>query len=201
MFHQEASVETIKLTVKETDYKVQGNGNISEKFKISKGLKQGDPLSTTLFNIVLDKTIKDTKLPTNRTLYNQVYADDIVILTRNKGNVIEAIMKLVRATKDQGVEINEFKTKYVVLNEQQKRQDANLAVSAENGKHYNFERVNVTLNYLSVTLTDSNKEEIEILERITNGTKCVGDFGALDTKSQKRIKKDETKVSIKRQDQ
>ena len=60
------------------------NGNISEK-----DLKQADPLSTTLFNIVLDKAIKDTRVPTNRTLHNQLsqimgYTDDIVILTRNK---------------------------------------------------------------------------------------------------------------------
>ena len=40
----------------------------SEKFKVFKGLKQ----SKTLFNIVLDKAIKDTRLSTNRTLYNQL---------------------------------------------------------------------------------------------------------------------------------
>ena len=49
------------------------------------------------------------------------YADDIVILTRNKGNLIEAIGKQVR-----DLEINESKTKYMVLNEQQKGRDANL---------------------------------------------------------------------------
>ena len=80
-------------------------------------------MSTSLLNIVQDKSIKDTRLPTNRTLYNRlsqimIYADDIVILTRNKGNLIEAIGKLIKAAEDQGLEINECKTKYMVLNEQ-----------------------------------------------------------------------------------
>ena len=56
----------------------------------------------------------------------------------------------------------------MVLNEQQKGRDANLVVRAENGKHYNFERVG-SFNYLAVTLTDSGKEDREILERITKG--------------------------------
>ena len=162
-------IKLVKMTLKETNYKVQVNGNTSKKFKVSKSPKQGDPLSKELFHIVLDKAIKDTRLPTSRTLYNQLsqimtYADDIVILTRNKGNLIEAIRKLIRAAKDQGLEINECKTKYMVmvLNEQQKGQDANLVVSAENGKHYYFERVG-NFNYLGATLKDSGKEKIEIL--------------------------------------
>ena len=44
-------------------------------------------------------------------------ADDIVILTRNEGNLIEAIRKLVRAGKDQGLEINECKMKFMIVNE------------------------------------------------------------------------------------
>ena len=150
------------MTLKETCYMVQVNWNITEKFKVSKGLKQGDPLSRTLFNIVPHKAIKDTGLSTNRTLYNQlsqIMAYDIAILTRSKGNLIEAIRKLVRAAKDQDLEINECKTKYMVLKKQQKGQDANLVVRAENDKHYNFERVG-NFSYLGVTLTDSGKEEI-----------------------------------------
>ena len=82
-------IKLVKLTLKETYCNVQVNGNISEKFKVSKSLKHGDPMLTTLFNIVLGKAINDTGLPTNRTLYNQLsqimaYADDIVILTINK---------------------------------------------------------------------------------------------------------------------
>ena len=58
----------------------------------------------------------------NRTLYNQLsqimaYTDDIVILTINKENLIEAIRKLVRAGKDQGLEINECKMKFMIVNE------------------------------------------------------------------------------------
>ena len=86
--------------------------------------------------------------------------------------MIEKIGKLLRVAKDKGPEINECKTKYVVLNVQQKGRDANLVVSAVNGKHHNFERVG-KFNYLGVTLTDNGREEIKILERLTKGTKYM----------------------------
>ena len=58
-------------------------------------------------------------------------------------------------------------------------------VSAENGKHYNFERMG-NFNYLGVTMTDSGKEEIEILERITKGTKGEGKYSRRYTVERKK---------------
>lgn len=59
------------------------NGNMWKIFILNRGLKPGDPLSTTLFNIVLDRVIKNTDIiPTTR----MVYADDMVILAGNKEN-------------------------------------------------------------------------------------------------------------------
>ena len=79
--------------------------------------------------------------------------------------MIEPITKPVRAAKHQDLDINECKTKYMVLNEQQKGRDANSVVNAENGKHYNFERVG-NFNYSCVTLPDSGEEEIAIIETV-----------------------------------
>ena len=75
----------MKITLKETDYKVQVNDNISDKLKVSKGLKQRDPLPTTLFNIVPDEAVKELDANKQNSIQSAVeYVDDVVILTRNK---------------------------------------------------------------------------------------------------------------------
>ena len=104
-------------------------------------------------------------------------------------------------------EINECKTKSVVLNEQQEGRGANLVVDAENGKRYHFERV-ANFNQLGVTLTESGKEETERRKEERNreknkeeterysgkknkGREMLGGFGA-DTKSQEHNKTSST---------
>jgi hypothetical protein len=50
-------------------------------------LRQGDALSTILFNIVLEKVIRSIEINPNGTIFNRTrqylaYADDVVILGR-----------------------------------------------------------------------------------------------------------------------
>lgn len=67
------------------------------------GLKQGDALSPTLFNVALVKTIRDTNEGQNMEISNDqvllVYADDIVIMGEIKGEVINSTSKLINASK------------------------------------------------------------------------------------------------------
>jgi hypothetical protein len=85
----EKLIRLVRMTLKETEYKVLANGQLSGKFKVKRGLRQGDPLSTVLFNITLDSAVKASEIRGNGLIYNQLvqvmaYADDIVILTRTK---------------------------------------------------------------------------------------------------------------------
>jgi hypothetical protein len=41
------------------------------------------------------------------------YADDIVILTRTKNNLVQALGKLEKAAREKGLRINEGKTKFM----------------------------------------------------------------------------------------
>ena len=61
---------------------------VSEEFNIKQGLKQGDSLSGTLFNLALEAVMR--KIPTNpggtifnRTSQNLAFADDICMLGTN----------------------------------------------------------------------------------------------------------------------
>jgi len=85
MLKYEISSKLIKLivrTLQDTKANIKVNQNYTEKFEISTGVKQDDPLSTTLFNIVIDNILKQLELRGNiSTCLKQcsAYGDDIVI--------------------------------------------------------------------------------------------------------------------------
>lgn len=87
-----------------TDYrgKVTIQNKISEDFGIDTGLKQGDVLSTLLFNIALQKVIGD--LDRGNIIYKSTqicaYADDIVLISRSKLQLEELFLELETCAKD-----------------------------------------------------------------------------------------------------
>jgi Reverse transcriptase (RNA-dependent DNA polymerase) len=61
---------------------VKIQNDCSEYFETRQGLRQGDALSTLLFNVVLEIIVRRAKLQTNGTIFNRqtqilAYADDI----------------------------------------------------------------------------------------------------------------------------
>jgi hypothetical protein len=55
---QSKLIKIIARTLKDTKAGVKVNQNYKEKFEITTGVKQGDPLSTTLFSMVIDDILK-----------------------------------------------------------------------------------------------------------------------------------------------
>ena len=77
--------ELKKMTLKDSNGKVKIQGQSTEAFGIEIGLRQGDVLSTTLFNIVLEKLIRNIETSSNRTIFNGTRqyiacADDVFIM-------------------------------------------------------------------------------------------------------------------------
>lgn len=63
----------------------------TESFVVSKGLKQGDAISATLLNLALEYILCDIdKTESKRTMGRQIiaYADDIVIITKQRKEII-----------------------------------------------------------------------------------------------------------------
>lgn len=77
-------VNLVKSFISNTTCKVRFLGRESGNFEVKSGLRQGDALSLILFNIALEKVVRDMHetramdLTGSGTLF--VYADDIVIL-------------------------------------------------------------------------------------------------------------------------
>ena len=52
-------IRLIKLTLENTTAKVKVNNAYTEEFRVERGIKQGDPLSPTLFSLVIDTVLKN----------------------------------------------------------------------------------------------------------------------------------------------
>jgi len=55
----------------DSNRKVKIQGQLTETFGIEKGLRQGDALSTTMFNTVLEKVIGNTETNPHGTIFNR----------------------------------------------------------------------------------------------------------------------------------
>ena len=82
-------INLIKLTLENTTAKVKGKSTYTTDFRVDIGVKQGDPLSPTLFNLVIDTVLTQLHLRGNvstRLKLLMAYADDILILARTKNH-------------------------------------------------------------------------------------------------------------------
>jgi len=112
------------MSLNETYSRVQVGKNVSDKFPIRNGLKQGDALTPMLFNFALEYTIRRVQvnrddLKLNGTHQLLAYADDVYILGGSIHTLKENAAALVTATKEIGLEVSADKTKYMAMSREQ----------------------------------------------------------------------------------
>ena len=86
--------------------RVKINQTYTGKFEISTGVKQGDPLSATLFSIVIDVIIEQLELRGNistRLKKCLAYAEDILIIARTQQTLIDTFEKLKDISSQYGL--------------------------------------------------------------------------------------------------
>ena len=98
--------------------------DVSDRFPIRNGLKQGDALSPLLFNFALEYAIRRVQvnqegLKLNGTHQLMAYADDVHILGGSIHTLKENVEALVAATRETELEVSAVKTKYLVMSRDQ----------------------------------------------------------------------------------
>ena len=117
-------VNLIKMCVTKTYSRVRISKNLSDRFLIRNGLKQGDALSPFLFNFALEYAVRRVRVSQdgfklNGTHQLLVYADDVNILEGSVHTVKENAEALIVASKETGLEVNACKTKNMVMSRDQ----------------------------------------------------------------------------------
>ena len=117
-------VRLVKMCSTETYSRVRVGKNLSDRFPIRNGLKQGDALSPLLFNFALEYAIRKVQvnqdgLKLNGTHQLLAYANDVNILGGSVHTVKKNAEALVAATKEIGLEVNAHKTKYMIMSQDQ----------------------------------------------------------------------------------
>ena len=86
---------------------------VSRPFKISRGTKQGDPISPALFNAALDSLMRTLEFQGcgDGRLVNLRFADDLVLISKSKDEVHIMMKDLVRESRLPGLSLHTGKTK------------------------------------------------------------------------------------------
>jgi len=160
------------MSLTEIYSRVRVGRNVSDRFPIRNGLKQGDVLSPMLFNFALEYAIRRVQvnkdgLKLNGTHQLLAYADDVNILGGSIHTLKENAKALVAATREIGLEVSADKTKYMVM-----FRDQNAGrIQSVRFDNSTFERTE-EFKYLGTTLTNKNSIAEEIKSRLRSRSAC-----------------------------
>lgn len=156
----------IQMTLKTTRLTIKTQKGETEEFEVNKGVRQGDSLSTTLFNLVLEYVTRKINRGNIRTGGGQLiaYADDIVIVAKTRSILKKMLEEIITVGEEFGLAINENKTKLMKVGK--KLEQKNIKI----GK-YSFEIV-TNFKYLGVILTNKGERKLELKEKIVAANKA-----------------------------
>jgi hypothetical protein len=145
---------------------------LSDSFSIQNGLKQGDALSSLLYNVASEYVIRKVQenqvgLKLNGTHQLLVYADDVSLLGDNIDTIKKNTQTSFDAIKEVGIEVNTEKSKYMLLS---RHQNVGQNLELKIGNRY-FENV-AHFRYLGRTITNENLIQEEINRRLNSGNAC-----------------------------
>ncbi|VVC39091.1 Reverse transcriptase domain [Cinara cedri] len=114
-------INCIMISIMETKVKVKVGDLISDPVLVKSGLRQGDALSPILFNLVLERVIREININNqgfklqDSSIELLAYADDIVLLGESQDSLKNIFLKLEKAAAKVGLQCNEGKTAYMCV--------------------------------------------------------------------------------------
>jgi len=123
-------------------------------------VKQGNALACLLFNIALERVIRDSGIQTRGTIFFKTvqilaYADDIDLMACTTPGLNEAFLNLKKSARNMGLIINQEKTLYMYSGKDtSSRQDLVIG-------NYTFKRVD-NFKYLGRMVNKMNDRTVEV---------------------------------------
>ena len=154
---------------------------LSKEFLIEKGMKQGDPLSSLLFNSASENIMRKLKQdweesghglkmsPSDQKLTNLRFADDILLISHSIESITKMITHLSIESTKSGLTLHPDKTK-ILHNNWTRMKNIPTHVNS-NGMQIEVLRVDETTKYLGRKLCFSDPHRVELENRITNAWK------------------------------
>lgn len=154
---------------------VRVQSRLSPHFPTRTGLRQGDGLSCLLFNLALEKVVRESGIQTRGTIYYKSvqllgYADDLDLMSRTLRDLQSAFSALKLSAEKMGLRINEGKTKYMFNGTSQPLQPT---ITLDG---MTFEQVEC-FTYLGSKIEANGTTFTEIMARISASNRCY--FGML----------------------
>jgi Reverse transcriptase (RNA-dependent DNA polymerase) len=161
-------IRLLKATLAKVMCCVKVQGETSGLFECKMGLRQGDELSTKLFNIALEGVFRRANLELKGTIFTKSiqllgFADDVDIVGRNIRAVTDAYSRMEREANKIGLQVNEDKTKLLMVAASERTK--NLVGSHLTIGDKRFEVVNEFV-YLGSLISNKFDTSIEVKRRI-----------------------------------
>jgi len=120
---KEELVRGVEKIYEETVVTVRTGKRLTRSFKTTKRVRQGCVMSPLLFNIYiaeLEERLENRGIRgggmDNKRVWNLAYADDIVLLAKNREALLDMMLTLKFFFKDRGMELNTEKSKILIFN-------------------------------------------------------------------------------------
>jgi hypothetical protein len=104
------------MTIQSTEASVQIENLTSKPFSVSSGVRQGHPLSATIFNLTLDSVVKKLSLRGDISLklkHIAAYTVHVALVARSLKALKEIFHKLQNEATLVGLNINQTKSKNI----------------------------------------------------------------------------------------
>ena len=102
-------VKLVEMTLQDTRATVMVDGRCGEEFELTRGVRQGDAMSATLFNLALHSAM-DRIADNGHIVYKMrqvcAYADDVALIARNEKELRELFMEMDIEARRIGLEVN-----------------------------------------------------------------------------------------------
>jgi exonuclease III/ribonuclease HI len=128
----EAFINNVKNLYNHAETKVYINGFFSEKFRVTRGVRQGDPLSCLLFNIAIEplaialrkSSLKGIHIPGElERLIEMMFADDTTVFLNKDDKWSDLEKVLDRWCIASRAQFNKTKTEVIPIGRQQQREE------------------------------------------------------------------------------